>query len=472
MKSLMLACACLTIITVACGTDAIEQWNARATQPWVENPRYWQYNGEPVLLVGGSKTDHLFLADSLKDHLDEMAAIGANYVRCTMSQREDVELKPYKLLPDGTFDLDQWNNDYWQWFSDFLNWTREREIIVQIEVWDRFDYSQSYWQHSPWRPAININYAADEIGFDDEYPKHPGQDLQPFFHSIPGMPNYSNKLDRIRQYQETFVDKMLSYSLDFGNVLYCMNNETGTPVEWGKYWMQYIQTKAREKSRSVYTTDMFNNFFKPQECQRCQDAIKDSGTYMFLDVSQNNSRNFGQKHWDTLQWIMNEREKYPLRPVNNTKIYGGGHKSFGTGSNADGVARLIRNILGGCASGRHHRPTSGAGLNDAAKASIKAIRAAEQYVKFWDVTPRMDLLEERGEDEAYITAQPGVAYVVFFPAGGDVTLNLTGHVGVYTERWISVADGTEKTAYDVQDGGKYRLTTQDNSGWIVVIVKG
>ena len=48
------------------------------------NPRYWQYHGEPVLLVGGSETGHLFLADSLLEHLDEMAAIGANYVRNTV----------------------------------------------------------------------------------------------------------------------------------------------------------------------------------------------------------------------------------------------------------------------------------------------------------------------------------------------------------------------------------------------------
>lgn len=81
--------------------------NADRIQPWPQNPRYWQYQGQPVMLLGGSKTDHLFLIDDLKEHLDEMHAVGANYVRNTMSQREGQELKPHKLRPDGKYDLNQ-----------------------------------------------------------------------------------------------------------------------------------------------------------------------------------------------------------------------------------------------------------------------------------------------------------------------------------------------------------------------------
>ena len=67
--------------------------NVDRIQPWSENPQYWQYKGNPVMLLGGSKTDHIFLAESLKEHLDEMQEVGANYVRNTMSQREPKELK-------------------------------------------------------------------------------------------------------------------------------------------------------------------------------------------------------------------------------------------------------------------------------------------------------------------------------------------------------------------------------------------
>jgi len=127
-------------------------------RPYSGNPTYWQYRGKPVMLLGGSKTDHIFLLDDLEEHLDEINAVGANYVRNTMSQREGIELKPHKLLPDGKFDMDQWNEEYWRRFQNMLKWTAARDIIVQIEVWDRFDYAEQHWRISPWNPRNNPNF--------------------------------------------------------------------------------------------------------------------------------------------------------------------------------------------------------------------------------------------------------------------------------------------------------------------------
>jgi len=215
----LLATTALALALAACVVGSAEGRDDGRIKPYVKNPRYWQYKGKPILLVGGSKTDHIFLLDDLKEHLDEIAAVGGNYVRCTMSQREGPELKPHKRRPDGKFDLDQWNEDYWRRFANCLKWCAERDIIIQIEVWDRFDYSRDHWETSPWNPANNVNYTFDQTGFARHYPNHPSRDLQPFFHTIPGMPRYNRKLDRVRKYQEAFVAKMLSYSLDYGNVL-------------------------------------------------------------------------------------------------------------------------------------------------------------------------------------------------------------------------------------------------------------
>ena len=149
----------LSLFSLLARPSAANDKNADRIKPYAENPRYWQYKGKPVLLLGGSKTDHIFLLDELKTHLDEMQVVGANYVRNTMSQRERRDLKPHKLLPDGTFDLDQWNQEYWKRFQNMLKWTAEREIIVQIEVWDRFDYSTLNWETSPWNPKNNAQPA-------------------------------------------------------------------------------------------------------------------------------------------------------------------------------------------------------------------------------------------------------------------------------------------------------------------------
>ena len=454
--------------------------NQDRIQPYSQNPQYWQYKGEPVMLLGGSQTDHIFLLEGLREHLDEMYAVGANYVRNTMSQREGKELKPHKLLPDGKFDMDQWNEEYWTRFQNMLKWTAEREIFVQIEVWDRFDYSTEHWQISPWNPSNNVNYTYEQTGFATEYPRHSGQDLQPFFHSIKGMPKYDAKLDRIRAYQEAFVAKMLSYSLDYGHVLYCMNNETSTPAEWGQYWIRFIKAKAAEKGVLVCTTDMFDDAFEAENAKHTPILFSDSENYMFADISQVNSRNYNEAHWDALQWLLQHVNTLP-RPSNHTKIYGSGYYRFGTGGPEDGVERFWRNILGGSASARFHRPDSGNGLNDFAKGSIKAARIVESLVRFWDVTPQMELLSDREANEAYLAAKPGGQYVLYFTNGGSVQLDLSDASGTFGVTWVSVSMGirTDSAANlgyrtvpkSIEGGGVVTLDAPYKGGWVVVLVK-
>jgi hypothetical protein len=85
-----------------------------------------------------------------------------------MSQREGLDLKPHRRRADGKFDLNEWNTDYWNRFANCLKWCYERDIIMQIEVWDRFDYGEDNWEHSPWNPKNNINYSYKQSGFAEE----------------------------------------------------------------------------------------------------------------------------------------------------------------------------------------------------------------------------------------------------------------------------------------------------------------
>src|SRR5690606_13088938 len=167
-------------------------------------------------------------------------------------------------------------------------------------------------------------------------------------------------------------------------------------------------------------------------CEKCKEMIAKPEYYNFVDISQINSRNFGQAHWDTLQMILNKRDQVALRPVNHTKIYGGDNRGFGSGSNEDGVERFCRNIIGGSASARHHRPPTGNGLNEKSKGTIKATRKAETLVKFWEVEPHMQLLSDREPNEAYLTAKEGSKYIIYFPKGGQVKLDLSKHKKEFT----------------------------------------
>jgi hypothetical protein len=489
-KAAFVLCAVSAVVAGACWAveplSAADDKNADRIKPYAKNQRYWQYKGKPVLLLGASKTDHLFLLDDLKTHLDEMQAVGANYVRNTMSQREGKDLKPYKLLPDGQFDLDQWNEDYWNRFANMLKWTAERDIFVQIEVWDRFDYTDAsdwnIWQRSPWRPKNNINYTSDESGLADTYKDHPAHDKQPFFHTIPGMKQYQKQYDLIRRHQERFVAKMLSYSLDYGHVLYCMNNETSTPARWGRYWIQFIKSTAAEKGVTVCTTDMFDDAFDADKAEHTSIIFEDAEHYMFADISQVNSQIYDDTHWERLQLLLRLVNAHP-RPTNHIKIYAGGYSTWGSGAPEDGIERFWRDILGGSASARFHRPGPGEGkaLNDSRKGCIKAARILEDLIKFWDITPQMGLLSDRESNEAYVAAKPGECYALYFTNGGSVGLDLSGAIGSFDVTWISVSMGIttrttsarvyQLTKKTIEGGRVVTVSAPYKGGWVAAIVK-
>ncbi|MHC4085634.1 MAG: DUF6298 domain-containing protein [Planctomycetota bacterium] len=358
----------------------------------------------------------------------------------------------------------------WNRFSNCLKWCSQKDIIIQIEVWDRFDFAQEHWQISPWRPANNVNYTSEQSGLANNYPAPAWRDRQPFFHTMAAMSRYRKQYDIVRQFQEKFVARMLSYSLKYPNVLYCMNNETSTPQQWGQYWMKFIKKAAAEKGVEVYVTDMFDDVWKPQSSAKLKQAFDNPKLYPFIDISQVNSRSFNQDHWNNLMWIMGRAKKHP-RPLNNTKIYSDGQTTWGSGTPKDGVERFWRDLIAGAASCRFHRPGGGIGLNDTAKACILSARKAESLVKFWQVRPRMDLLSNRQDDEAYLAAEPRRQYVLFFTDGGSVGLNLKGGRDRFQLRWIDVRTGNWADKKTITGGKVVTINAPDKGPWVAAIVR-
>lgn len=432
-------------------------------QPWAKNPRYWQFKGQPVLLLGGSKDDNLFQIPDLREHLDEIRAAGGNYIRNTMSDRNDkgFEVYPFLRRPDGKYDLEQWNDEYWTRFENMLRWTAERDIIVQIEVWDRFDYSTKNWDPHPYNPKNNVNYTNAESGFAESYPDHPGRNKQPFFFTTPKQRN--NKV--VYRYQERFVDKMLSYSFRHDHVLYCMDNETSGEEAWGAHWAEHIKRRAAEAGKKVCVTEMWDAWdLKAPQHRRTLDR---PDLYDFADLSQNNQKK-GQEHWDNFQWVRQYVAKQP-RPLNTVKTYGADGGRFG--NDRDGIERFWRHIIGGAASARFHRPDSGLGLSPKAIASLKAARKLESLIRLWDVEPANHLLSSRAENAAYLAARPGQAYALYFTDGGKVGLDLKAAPGRYNVRWIDIATGDWAGTETLDGGAVAAIAAPANGHWVAAILK-
>src|SRR5690606_14065816 len=108
--------------------------NQNRIQPYAKNKQFWQYRGQPVLLIGGSSDDNLFQIENLEEELDLIKSVGGNYVRNTMSSRDTGNLAPFEKS-GKMFNPDKFNKNYWDRLDHFLKLTSERKIFVQIEVW-------------------------------------------------------------------------------------------------------------------------------------------------------------------------------------------------------------------------------------------------------------------------------------------------------------------------------------------------
>ncbi len=92
-------------------------------------------------------------------------------------------------------------------------------------------------------------------------------------------------------------------------------------------------------------------------------------------------------------------------------------------------------------------------------------------VKMWEMTPHMELLSDREDDEAYLTAKQGEKYVILFPEGGNVTLDLNNYPGEFSGRWISIGSGSWGERFSLKGGSLTEITSPGSGGWFAIIIK-
>ncbi len=102
-------------------------------------------------------------------------------------------------------------------------------------------------------------------------------------------------------------------------------------------------------------------------------------------------------------------------------------------------------------------------------------------IDLWDISPHMNLLSNRSDNEAYLAAKPGETYALYFTHGGSVGLDLTDAPGTFSVKWISVAEGVTtrttsakvyaRTKDSIAGGRVVSLSAPYKGGWVGVLVK-
>ncbi|MCK4627606.1 MAG: hypothetical protein KAT56_01310, partial [Sedimentisphaerales bacterium] len=276
----------------------------------------------------------------------------------------------------------------------------------------------------------------------------------------------------VLSYQQKFVDKILSHSLRYGHVLYCLTNEIHPQYspEWGWYWSKYIKDKAASAGRQVQTTEMYweIDLKKPQQ----RDSLDRPEIFSYFEASQNSAK-MGQENWDNLQFVYHYLTA-KSRPINYTKIYGADIGYWKGAADRNATECFWRNIIGGSASSRFHRPPWGLGLSEKAQVHIKSMRLLTAELDIFNAVPdsKSRLLSNRSTNEAYLTYIPGKQYAVYFTDGGTVDLDLSEAKGSFIIRWLDIAKSrwhSGKKARVVKGGQKVTLRVPGKGHWAVLI---
>lgn len=249
-------------------------------QPYSKNPMYWQYIGKPIMLIRSSDTDNPLQLHYIETHLDDLVASGGNYIRNIMAWSRTEDVLPYLQNEIRLFDLNQQNPEFFHRLENLLRMAYYRDIIVQIEIWESWNYymkgGEGYpkrgWGLNPFNPVNNVNYKLEESGMpkqiDFSKRQYPGEHT--YFYTLP------EELDLpvVIKYQEAFVDQILDVTLGYPNVLYCMNNQTKEAHSWVKV-------------RFVFHT----NVAPSESVEFCLNGKLDAGIYIAIFNTSEGFRN-------------------------------------------------------------------------------------------------------------------------------------------------------------------------------------
>ena len=113
-------------------------------------PRYWEYMGKPVLLIGGwwgghnpflyhsgvkmANGENVSTEKEITDHMDELVAAGGNYLRCVLDPGYGTGrgFAFSSKNSDGKYDLNNMTGPYWNRLEFFISEAQKKRYRSSI----------------------------------------------------------------------------------------------------------------------------------------------------------------------------------------------------------------------------------------------------------------------------------------------------------------------------------------------------
>ncbi|MGK7396786.1 MAG: hypothetical protein ACNS62_19575 [Candidatus Cyclobacteriaceae bacterium M3_2C_046] len=208
----------------------MQQVQSQSIRLHPQNQHYFQYKGEPLLLITSAEHYGAVINKEFnyEKYLNTLAAQGLNYTRifsgAYVENQQSFGIEQNTLAPakgqlitpwarsnepgyingGNKFNLDQWDEAFFQRLKEFMNLAASLDIIVEVTFFSS-TYTDDNWAYSPLHPTNNINLTAEQVP--------PRSQL----HAISNGPLYD--------YQLKMVKKLVAELNEFDNLIFEIQNE-------------------------------------------------------------------------------------------------------------------------------------------------------------------------------------------------------------------------------------------------------
>jgi hypothetical protein len=413
------------------------------------NPRYFSdESGRPIYLTGShlgwELQDNAWGGQGEVFDYDAYLDLFANYnlnfsrmwvVETTRDHDKDTALTtpmPYKRAGPGRaldgelkFDLRQFNPVYFNRLRSRVMAARDRGIYVMVMLFQGFSIEskgsskRDPWSGHPYNFANNINGINGDLNGNGE-----GEEV----HTL--------KIPVITRLQEAYVTKVIDTLNDLDNVLYEIANEShNRSIVWQYHMIRFIQTYQKKRAKEhpvVMTVTHFKGgdnsvLFKSPAAAISPTPYSDWG-YRDNPPAANGSK-----------VVINDTDHlFGMENVNHQWAW----KSFLRGLNPIFLDYGIS----------PRKPDSPKW--QLIRRSLGYTREYADRVDLAAMVPRGDLASTE-----YCLAAPGLAYLVYLPNGGSVSVNLRAATGPVSVEWFSPSTGETIDAGTIEGGASTEFTS-------------
>ena len=421
-----------------------------------ENPHYFSYKGkQTILITSGEHYEAVMNPDfDYRIYLETLQKDGLNLTRTmtgayfepagafnisenTMAPDAQKFLCPWARVEEGLkFDLNRWDDAYFVRLKDFVAEAQKRGVIVELALFCPF-YEEMQWELSPFNIKNNVN----GLG------------------AIPRTDVYTlDKNKGLLAVQEKMVRKVVEELKGFPNLIYEICNEPyfgGITIEWQNRIAQVITDAEKPfRNRHLISQNIGNGFQKIHEPNPLVSVF--NFHYATPPKAVTLNYNLNKVIGENETGFNGQKDSTYRKEAWELILAGGGlfnnlDYSFTT-DNEDGTFQYPAAQPGGG--------------TPAFRRQLSYLKKFIESFNFVAMKPDTTVYAGglAGKNKAYILAETGKQYAIYWMGGKQVQLELNLPKGNYSLEWMNPLSGKyEKKITLNHSGGKAKLESPEYS---------